>query len=246
MKIDMHVHTIFSDGINTPEEIVRYAKKIGLDGIAITDHNTVSGFDRAAAEGKRIGIKVIKGEEVKVREKNITIGEFLVYFIEEKIHPINSIDKIPEIVDLVKEQGGIIAVSHPFSSRINISYVKNFLKNGWKGPHILNIIEEMNVKLDAIEVINGRTEKHLNEKSKKYAIEKKLIGISGSDAHRREEVGNFYTFSEVNDIEEFRELMEKNKIDKILPFGKERNILEIYYNRIVSQFAKVAIRSTKK
>ena len=49
MLADLHIHTTFSDGINTPEAIVRQAVAAGLSAIAITDHDNVRGCDRAMA-----------------------------------------------------------------------------------------------------------------------------------------------------------------------------------------------------
>jgi predicted metal-dependent phosphoesterase TrpH len=236
MKIDMHIHTIYSDGLNSPEKIVRYAKRVGLDGIAITDHNNIGGWERAINEGKRLGIDVIKGEEVKVRDNGRIVGELLVYFIEEKINPASSAEEVFDIIDKVREQDAIISVSHPFSSRMNRDFFKNFLKNN---SPIMGFVERLKIKLDAIEVINGRTEKFLNEKSRIYANEKKLVGTSGSDAHMLTELGNFYTYSEASDLEEFRSLIRKNRRDKIFPLGEDRSIFWIYSRRIATQLAKL-------
>lgn len=68
MKIvDLHAHTTASDGSYTPAELVRYAKKKGLGAIAVTDHDTVAGVAEAAAEGEKLGIRVIPGAELSTR-----------------------------------------------------------------------------------------------------------------------------------------------------------------------------------
>lgn len=46
MEVDMHIHTIASDGTFTPEEVVRRAKFLGMKSIAITDHDTVDGLEK--------------------------------------------------------------------------------------------------------------------------------------------------------------------------------------------------------
>ena len=46
MEVDMHIHTIASDGTFTPEEIVKRAKSLGMKSIAITDHDTIDGLKR--------------------------------------------------------------------------------------------------------------------------------------------------------------------------------------------------------
>ena len=64
MKCDLHIHTNCSDGIFTPEDIVVMAKERGLDCIAITDHDTFDGVERAKAKARELGIKYIVGAEI--------------------------------------------------------------------------------------------------------------------------------------------------------------------------------------
>lgn len=62
--LDLHVHTTASDGELSPEEVVRLAAQNKVTTIAIADHDTVSGLDRAIEEGKKLNIKVIPGVEL--------------------------------------------------------------------------------------------------------------------------------------------------------------------------------------
>lgn len=64
MKIDLHLHTIYSDGVLTPTEMVKMKKTEQIDAISITDHDSVSGVGEAISEGKKQGIKVISGIEL--------------------------------------------------------------------------------------------------------------------------------------------------------------------------------------
>lgn len=68
--IDLHTHSIASDGSMSPAEIVRHAKEKGLAAIALTDHDTVDGVKDALEEGERIGIEVIPGIEISVAYKS--------------------------------------------------------------------------------------------------------------------------------------------------------------------------------
>ena len=63
-EIDLHLHTNISDGSETPEETVRLAKEMGLRAIAITDHDTMKGIERAKAAGEKLGIEVVGGLEL--------------------------------------------------------------------------------------------------------------------------------------------------------------------------------------
>ena len=62
--IDLHVHSLFSDGTCTPEELVDKASAQGLVAFALTDHDTVGGVDRALAAAKDKHLQVIPGVEL--------------------------------------------------------------------------------------------------------------------------------------------------------------------------------------
>jgi len=71
MKIDLHNHTNHSPcSDQTVKEMLDTAKEFGLDIIAITDHDSVSGIDEAIEYGKKIGIKVIPGLEITATSEN--------------------------------------------------------------------------------------------------------------------------------------------------------------------------------
>lgn len=64
MSIDLHTHSTASDGTMTPTELVRHAKEVGLDAIALTDHDTFSGVQEAMEAGKQYDVEVIPGCEL--------------------------------------------------------------------------------------------------------------------------------------------------------------------------------------
>lgn len=66
-EIDLHTHTTASDGTLSPRQLVRLAKENGLKAIAITDHDTTTGFDEAFATGKELGVEVIPGIEISTK-----------------------------------------------------------------------------------------------------------------------------------------------------------------------------------
>lgn len=62
--IDLHFHSIYSDGTYTPEELLSYAKKKELSAVSLTDHDTINGLERAQKQSERLGIKFINGVEI--------------------------------------------------------------------------------------------------------------------------------------------------------------------------------------
>ena len=66
-KIDLHVHTTASDGTVSPADAVALAKELGLAAIAITDHDTASGYAEAAKAGQALGVEVVPGIEISTK-----------------------------------------------------------------------------------------------------------------------------------------------------------------------------------
>jgi len=86
-RIDMHIHTTRSDGVCTPSEVVEWGNKLGLKGIAITDHDTIDGIEEAIEKAKILKTPwVVPGIEFsalyKEREVHI-LGYFIDYQHEE-------------------------------------------------------------------------------------------------------------------------------------------------------------------
>jgi len=73
MSVDLHIHSYFSDGSDSPTEIVRLAKERGLVHIAITDHDSAAGVPEALAAGKARGVRVTSGIEVSVRHQGVPV-----------------------------------------------------------------------------------------------------------------------------------------------------------------------------
>jgi hypothetical protein len=82
LKVDLHIHTTFSDGRFTPAEVVKKSHVIGLKAIAITDHDTVEGIPQAMEEARKYNdIEVIPGLEINTYYNGQEV-HILGYFIE--------------------------------------------------------------------------------------------------------------------------------------------------------------------
>ncbi|WP_340817846.1 PHP domain-containing protein [Methanolobus sp. WCC4] len=171
MKFDLHTHTKYSKkcGALPPKKLVHAAMQRGLNGIAVTDHDTIDG----ALEAKKYETKdfaVIIGCEITTNEGEIT-GLFL-------HHPIMS-KEAEDVIDEIHKQGGIAVVPHPFDT-----YRAKRLKE----------VDKYCSKIDAIEVFNSRCiDEKSNLMARQFALENNMPRVGGSDAHNLNEIGLGYT-----------------------------------------------------
>lgn len=88
-EIDLHVHTTASDGTLKPAEAVALAAREGLRAIAISDHDTASGYYEAAAAGEEYGIEVVPGIEISTKYgSSVHILGYYIDLASEKLRPV--------------------------------------------------------------------------------------------------------------------------------------------------------------
>ena len=170
LRADLHMHTVYSSDCDTPpERLVRRCREVGLDCIAITDHNTI----RGALEVRKLAdFPVIVGEEVMSSEGDI-IGLFLEEEIPKGLSPLETVRRI-------KEQGGLVMVPHPFDT----------IRRGPLSPAGL---AEIMPHVDMTEVLNARTILPGDlGRCRRLASEARITPVAVSDAHTTAELGSAY------------------------------------------------------
>lgn len=205
MKIDLHCHTFYSkDGTASLESIAKEAKKKGVDGVAITDHENTNAWKEAIFWGEKYGVNIILGEEIKSSEGDI-LGLFMTKNIDGK-------GKDPRwIMEQIHDQGGLAFIPHPFHE------LEGFMKT----------IENYVDLIDGIEVFNGRRPFSAGDKkANDFADKHGLIKIGGSDSHYYKTVGNAFTHCKAKNLLEYREqLVLRNTIVR----GKKASLKYIIY-----------------
>lgn len=174
IRADLHVHTTYSrDSLITPKDLIYFAKKRGLNAVAVTDHNQLEGAYKIA---KETDFLIIPGMEISS--------------IDGHIVALNVRELIPkgfcaaETVDQIHEASGVAIACHPYV------YFKGCLR------------DKVCATFDAIEVINARAFPFKNsvKKAEEIAERLNLSRVAGTDAHYGPQIGYGYTVIEAAEL----------------------------------------------
>ena len=212
MTIDFHIHSRFSfDCFLEPARIVELARQHRLDGLALTDHDTIAGVE----EFRRLApdLYIITGQEISTR-----YGDILGLFLR---HAVDAHDDVGRILQEIHAQGGLAVLSHPF-----------------KWPHLVRS-DDFLKRFDAIEMFNARNNIPLPLLENHLALQAvKRLGLAwicGSDTHEGFEMGcgaTVFDFDlrEASD-EKIKEAILKKRVHR---YGREVNL----FLEIVSHFSR--------
>ncbi|WP_254761914.1 CehA/McbA family metallohydrolase [Natrinema marinum] len=169
LRIDPHVHTSASyDGVTPPAKLVGRARNVGLDGIVVTDHDTVDGALQAAKRATDGDLVVIVGCEVSTAD-----GHLLAMGVESAPEPGRP---LADTARDVRAAGGVAVVPHPFQRS----------RHGARADAIEAV--------DGIEVYNAHTITNVrNRQAERFATRGDYPKLGGSDAHRPGNVGRAAT-----------------------------------------------------
>ena len=205
-KADLHIHSNHStDAFDSVEDILKKAKEVGLDVIALTDHDTIEGALEAQKIAQQFGLEVVIGEEIDTQQ-----GEIIALFIKEKIAANQSLS---QTIKEVKEQGGLVIACHPLS----------FWQEGIGERTLRQIASE----IDGVEVLNSAwTGKRNFAKLRKINKEfLNLAEIAGSDAHFVQGVGRSYTVFEGQDSSDLYSAIQNKSTSVEGGFWKDKDYL---------------------
>lgn len=166
MVIDFHIHSKYSfDCFLEPSAIIALARRHRIDGLAVTDHDTMAGV----AEFKRLApdLYIIAGEEISTKD-----GDILGLFLKEEIKALTDATRV---IEEIRAQGGLAILAHPF-----------------KWPHLMRDGEFLK-KFDAVEIFNARNNIPLPQLENflcRRSVERSgLCYVVGSDTHEGFELG---------------------------------------------------------
>src|SRR5680860_1194194 len=159
---DLHMHTQYSkDSSSSVEAVLATAREVGLGAIAVTDHNAIEGA-LLARELAGDDLIVIVAEEIMTQQ-----GEVIGLFIEELIPKGHTFD---ETLSMIKEQGGLVYVPHPFD-RLRTT------------PSYRVMVDNLH-RIDVIETFNARNMlPQFNLTAERFAAKYNVAAGAGSDSH---------------------------------------------------------------
>ncbi len=204
-KIEFHCHTKYSKCSNLePKQILKLCRLRGLKGVMICDHDTNKGFlSFKEVLSTNDDFILIPGMEITTER-----GEIIGAWIDE--HP--GTRELPEVVDRIKEQGGMVIIPHPFDKM--------------KGS-ALQPSDTDKSYIDAVEVLNSRCiRKSGNKKALEYAEKHSLLKSAGSDAHFASEIGTAWMSFNGNTIDEFQRAFKKGKTE----YGGKTSPYSLYFH----------------
>ena len=195
IKADLHIHTCYSVDCLTPlEKIVERCLKLGINCIAVADHNTISGA---------LKLRELAPFEVIVAEEVLTpVGEIMGLFLSEAVSRGLSPQ---ETISRIRSQGGLVAIPHPFGRSLP-----------WNANPLTSA--EVLSQVDIIETFNSRTPFSSGiARAWKLAKEQGKATSAGSDAHTLGEIGRAYVeMPEFSGPDDFLNSLAQGKI-----FGKK-------------------------
>ena len=167
LKIDLHVHSVHSDGFGDIDEILETARSKSLDGLAITDHDTLEGYHEALS--LKSGLLVLPGFEVET-----DAGHILVLGLKQLPPRIRRIG-YEQLLEWTSSMGGLSILAHPAAGRFRLGR--------WR-----------EVKPDAVEALNASYPfRYFVRRGLMLAERLGIPAVGGSDAHFPETVGDAYT-----------------------------------------------------
>ena len=205
MIIDLHVHTSPKSYCSALDlhALVKKAKKIGLDGVCLTEHDMV--WDKKSIDTLReeYDFVFLRGMEVSTN-----LGHILVYGLEDYVDGIWRASNLRQVTD---QAGGVMIAAHPFRDsyipwRTNPEYLKTMNLEAVTQKPIFSLVHSM-------EVLNGERPDPENNLSCLIAEKLHMKGTGGSDSHSEHALGRCVTKFE-NDIETDEDLIRELKLGR--------------------------------
>lgn len=205
---ELHTHTLHSDAVHTLKELATAAKARDLEGFALTDHNTISGWQECSSMEKELNICILKGMECTTFHGHMVLLGLTEYEDWRQFTPENINDKIKGI----RAKGGTVGIAHPFQmgSPISTGAHWEFNIKDWNN---INYMEIWHGPLPFKQEYNKRSfDLWTSLLNKGY----KIAGSYGRDWHHTGTEGQAFAVTCLGIDEDKFQDIEKGALDAIL------------------------------
>ena len=196
MRIDLHIHTRPRSSCSAidPAELLKEARRAGIDGLCLTEHQHRWDLQEVEALGREGGPRIFQGNEITTNQ-----GDVLVFGYPEDVQGVVAIEDLRREVQAA---GGLMIAAHPFRGFLlfGITQLQMDLQQACQ--------RKIFQYVDGVEIFNCKVTAPENEMARKVAESLNLLGVAGSDAHRLEEVGQYVTVLE-REVRNEQELIEE-------------------------------------
>jgi predicted metal-dependent phosphoesterase TrpH len=198
---DLHIHTIYShDGTASVRAVLERSVEIGLDVIAITDHDEVRGALEAIDLAPAYGVGVVPGCEISTLQ-----GHLIALFVRKRTTRFLT---LAETLRWVADQGGLCVAVHP-GGQYDYSLAAELLRRMLEDPEIARV-------LVGIEAFNaGLLHPHDNWGAQALARELSIARVGGSDAHILRSIGTGLTWFPGRSVDDLRDALETGTTEAV-------------------------------
>ena len=153
---DLHCHTVFSDGTVTPQGMVEQAQQLGLEGLAITDHDTNAGWDEARQAAKALGMPLLPGTEITAQDGRVSV-HMLAYLYDPEDPVIAGLFAKTREARLTRTRTMVERISrdYPITWQDVLDQVKEGSKTTVGRPHIADALVKAGVYADRSQAFAG-------------------------------------------------------------------------------------------
>lgn len=213
LLIDIHTHTFpkSDDSFLSPEQLITEAKRVGLDGICLTDHDGFWDAVSITELSREYDFPIFPGCEVTTEEAHL-----LVFGLDRYIFGMHRASFVREQVDRC---GGVVVVAHPYRRLFREEEAAS--EDGYRSLVDRACQSEVFGLVDGVEVFNGRGSDAENAFALDISKRFNLNGTGASDAHKLEDVGTFAT-DFLRTIKTVEELIAELKSGRFQPVVMEK------------------------
>ena len=178
MLLDLHTHTTRYSrcSILNPGDLVVRAKAIGLDGLAITEHDHLWSPQELSRLQEDAGVEdlvLLRGKEIEREWRHLLIFNYP--------HEIRRQATTKEVIDEVHHEGGVVILAHPF-------------RYGRLLDLALDDLKDLLAAFDAVEVLTPQHSDQENQRALVIQEDLHLTGTGASDSHDTDQVGRYVTY----------------------------------------------------